>query len=977
MFNTHLKIFASILLLVLGSNSFAQKRYSSYETREQDNFSYRVYENDPLQSRIYTLQNGLTVILSQSKEKPRVQTIIATKAGGKNDPVENTGLAHYLEHMLFKGTNLYGTVDFKKEKVFLDQIDELYDTYNSTTDSLERTIIYGKIDSVSLLASNYSIANEYDKMLKSMGAQGTNAFTDNDVTAYINDIPSNQLHKWVEIEAERFRNPILRLFHTELEAVYEEKNISMDDGGTEQYNLLMADLFKNHPYGTQTIIGKINHLKNPSLVAIRDFYKKYYVPNNMVVIMSGDFDYDETIEMINNHFGDMKPGKIDPFNFPLEYPSMSPREYEVVDPEAENVIFGFRFPGATSKDITMLRVIDLLLSNSEAGLIDLNLNKKQRVLNAFCTPIIKKDYSVHYFQGSPVESQTLEQVKDLLLAQIELIKQGKFDEELLQGLIDNEIVDNMKTYESNPGRAYSLLDMFVNEIDYLDFLNAPYDMSKITKEQVIKFAKENYNDDYCVVYKRKGEKKKKVKIAKPEISKVNLNTDKQSLFVKEIMEENVEDIEPVFVDFKTAISFDTIGAVPVRYIENKNNELFSLYYVIDMGRFHDRQLPFSINYLNYLGTDKYTSDEISKKFYSMACTYGIQTGERQSYVYLSGLQKNFDEALELFEHLLTSAVPDKEAFTRLIQNELKKRENNKSSQRYISLALSNYALYGKDNPNNYILSNEELKGLKAEDLVSQIKLLRNYSHNVYYYGPESLKDIKQNIKRHHNIKGFVPTPEVKEFTFLDEKDKVYFVNYDMVQADIRWMGLGAKYDSEKSATVKLFNNYFGLDMSSVVFQNIRESKALAYSTYAYYGEPKRKEEIGKVGLYVGTQADKLEDAIAAMNELIKKMPKSKESFEQARNSLLLKLRSQRINKASILFNYDKNLKLGSEKDLRHPIYHDIENLEFDDIKKFHRQFFKNNDFVYTVMASKDKVSLDTLGQYGKVIELTVDQIFSY
>ena len=265
------KVVIVLLALVLGvptlsaKNKFASQTHTSPDGK----YTYTTVDGDPYKARIYTLSNGLTVYLSVNKNEPRIQTLIAVRAGSKNDPHDATGLAHYLEHLLFKGTDKFGTLDFAKEKPLLDEISNRFEDYRKTTDPSTRKIKYHEIDSVSGLAAKYAIANEYDKMLGAIGAKGTNAFTWLEQTVYENDIPSNQVTKWLEIESERFRHPVLRLFHTELEAVYEEKNRNIDNDGEEQFETLMAELFKHHTYGTQTTIGTVEDLKNPSIKKIQ------------------------------------------------------------------------------------------------------------------------------------------------------------------------------------------------------------------------------------------------------------------------------------------------------------------------------------------------------------------------------------------------------------------------------------------------------------------------------------------------------------------------------------------------------------------------------------------------------------------------------------------------------------------------------------------------------------------------------------
>ena len=417
--------------------------------------NYESVANDPLNARVYTLDNGMKVYLSSYKEAPRVQTSIAVKAGSKNDPADATGLAHYLEHMLFKGTDKFGSLDYEKEKILLEKIENLYEEYRgiSMADTNKRDLIWNQIDSISGEAAKLCIANEYDKMLSGIGAKGTNAYTSNERTVYINDIPSNQIETWLEIEAERFRMPIFRLFHTELETVYEEKNRALDSDGSKMFEALMIGLFPNHQYGTQTTIGTINHLKNPSLKEIRKYYNKYYVPNNMALCMSGDFDYDEVINLVNKHFGSFERKEDPKFNVISEEKINEPKIIDVYGPEAERLYVGYRLNGADSEDANLLRMVDMVLSNTSAGLIDINVNQAQKAVGAGCFPYILNDYSIHGFYASPTSGQSLENVKDVLISQLDEIKRGNFPDWILDAIISDLKLEQIKKYESNNGRT--------------------------------------------------------------------------------------------------------------------------------------------------------------------------------------------------------------------------------------------------------------------------------------------------------------------------------------------------------------------------------------------------------------------------------------------------------------------------------------------------------------------------------------------
>ena len=508
------KFIAALVVLTLGYMIINSNIQENMKT--ENNYEY--VDNDPLNARVYTLDNGLKVYLTSYADAPRVQTNIAVRAGSKNDPEDATGLAHYLEHMLFKGTDIYGTLDFEKEKPLLDKIESLYEEYRSIdmTDTVNRDRVWSQIDSISGEAAKFAIANEYDKMVTGLGAKGTNAYTSNEKTVYINDIPSNQIEKWLMLEAERFRYPVFRLFHTELETVYEEKNRGLDNDGRKMFEALLDGLFPTHQYGQQTTIGTIDHLKNPSLLEIRKYFDKYYVPNNMAICLSGDFDYDETIQLVEKHWGGFERKDDPTFDVIQESPLNDVVEKEVWGPEAERLYMGFRFDGANTEQSRMLTMMDMVLSNSAAGLIDLNLNQSQKVIGGGCFPMVMKDYSMHGFYGSPKPGQTLNEVKDLLLSQIEEVKVGNFPDWLVGAILSDLKLSQIKKMESNSGRVNEFVDAFILDIPWDEHQNEISELEKITKQDIIDFANANYSDDnYVVVYKRNGEDTSIPKVEKP------------------------------------------------------------------------------------------------------------------------------------------------------------------------------------------------------------------------------------------------------------------------------------------------------------------------------------------------------------------------------------------------------------------------------------------------------------------------------
>ncbi len=969
-----------ILMLFAAAVIFsAQAQDYQWKEATAGGYTYKYVTNDPSQARFYTLKNGLTVILSPTKKDPRIQAYVATKAGSKTDPATNTGLAHYLEHLLFKGTDKYGSLDWAKEKPELDKIDALYEQYNKTKDEAKRKAIYKQIDSVSGVASKYAIANEYDKMMSAMGAQGTNAWTSFEETVYTDDVPASSLDKYLAVQAERFRNPQLRIFHTELEAVYEEKNRSLDNDGGKVFETLFSTLFQNHNYGKQTTIGTIEHLKNPSLVEIRKYFNTYYVPNNMGVILSGDFDPDQAIAKIDRAFSYMQSKPVPKYTFQPEVPFNAPVIKEITGPDAESVAIGFRLPGNKDKDVLLADLVGAILTNGKAGLLDLNLVKKQRLLRASAFTFTLQDHGVLWLNASPTSGQTLEDVQKLVLNEIENLKKGNFDADLLPSIVNNIKKDKIEETEKYSGRASNLVNAFTSELDWKDQVAYVNDLSKIKKEDVVAFANRYLGNNYVAVLKRKGETKNNLKIEKPAITPVETNADKQSAFVKMVNDMPNTPSAPVFLDFEKDIQKAKMGKAEVLYVPNTENDLYRLRYRYKIGAMNDLRQPLAAQYIQFLGTDKKSAEDISKEFYKIASSFNVATGEEYTTVTIEGLQENFGKAVQLYEDLVLNAKPSEEALAALKARLAKARKDAKSNKGAILQGLTSYAMYGPKNKFNHTLTDAQLNAVTAQELVDRIKNLNQYEQTVIYYGPESLKNLTAQLGKMHKVPAkFATAAPMATFKQQPQtKNQVLFADYDMVQAETRWIRNTDVYDPAKTTLVNVFNNYFGGGMGGIVFQTIRESKALAYSTYGVYVQPQKKSDQYYMMSYVGSQADKFNDAVGAMNELLTKMPELPVNLELAKNKVKKDIQTERIMEDNIIFRYLAAKELGLKDDIRKQMYTNVDNVTMADLKNFHANNFSGKPYTYALVASEKNVKMEDLKKIGEVKKISLEELFGF
>ena len=943
---------------------------------------YETVKGDPLKTKIYTLDNGLKVYMSVNKEEPRIQTYIAVRSGGRNDPADNTGLAHYLEHLMFKGSESLGTTDYAAEKPILDRIEELYEVYRTKTDPEERREIYRVIDSLSYEASKISIPNEYDKSMAVIGANGTNAFTSNDVTCYTEDIPSNQVENWAKVQSDRFKNMVIRGFHTELEAVYEEYNMYLND---DQENAMMAIdsvLFPHHPYGTQTVLGTSDHLKNPSIKAIKKQKATYYVPNNCAICVSGDFDPDEFVKIIEKYFGDWQPNPDLPvFSCEPEEPITTPVEKEVLGTEAEFVMLAWRYPGEEVIGSEVANIVEAVLNNGMAGIMDLDLIQQQKVLAAQAMAYGRTDYSEFMLAGYPKQGQTLEEVRDLLLGSVAKLRSGDFDEGLISATVSNFKLSQMRSMERNSSRAMSMVNSFVAGHSWKDDVKQLDRFGKLTKQDVVDWANEYLGENsYALVYKRVGPNPKNEKIEAPEITPIVTNRDKQSDFLTELQGSEVKPIEPVFVDYDRDMSvFNLQSGIEVLYKHNDINDIASIQFLFDEGILSDPAMSLAADYVGYLGSETRSAEEIASEMYSLACSYSLRSGTGQTSYSVTGLSENIGKALSIMEDLIANAKADEDILEELKADMLQERAVNKLTQRSCNNALTNYVMYGPDYIKATTLTNGQLAGITSEELLAKVTNLLTKQHKVLYYGPMSENEVRNLLAEYHDVAGDLE-PLVRKYPVrvLTPEPKVFIAPYDTRQFNyIQYSDRGEKFVMDDAPAIEVFNEYFGGGMNTVVFQEMREARALAYSAGAYLNPPSYTDDTYSFYARIGSQNDKLQTAVEAFDEIINNMPESQKSFDIAKSSLEGTLRTSRTTGMSVLNSYLSSQQLGLKEPVDKYVFEKLGDITLEDLSKTQQKWVKDRTYVYGILGDASGLDLNFLKTLGPVQQVTLEDIFGY
>ncbi|MBH10810.1 MAG: hypothetical protein CMG74_10765 [Candidatus Marinimicrobia bacterium] len=945
-----------------------------------------IYGNsEKIYVEMYTLDNGMTVILNQDNNESSVFGAIAVKGGGKQDPADATGIAHYLEHMLFKGTSDLGTVDYASEKVFLDSIEILYDQLGITTNADKRLQIQKKINNLNIQASEYAIPNEFDRLVESIGGTGVNAFTNDDMIVYISSFPGHQINKWLDINSHRFVNPVFRLFQSELETVYEEKNRAMDNMFRKLVEEYLYNFFKKHPYGQQTVIGTVDHLKNPSLSKMKDYYDKYYVANNMYLMLSGDFNVNGIKEKIEKTFGKLKSGESPSFVNIQENPF---RGREVISKRLTPIrigIIGFRMPNPRHRDYETLMVIQNLFNNrSSTGLLD-RLTVENKLLATQAIPeLAGADLGGMAFLFIPkLIFQTFNGAENLVLDQIQKVKDGEFDNEFFEAIKLSMIQDHESALESTNNRLNYFLKLMYDYDNWDDIMGYPDRISGIDKEEVIRVANKYFGNDYLVLKSRIGFPKK-TKLEKPPYKSVkpknNESKSNYSLKFESIPEEK---LTPRYIDTeKDVLSTKIADNYYYHHAINPVNSIFTMRLEYGIGSRENSALEYAAGLLSMIGNNEYTFDQFKEELQKIGATIDPFIDRDYFGFNIRGFDKYFDQTIELAGSFLSGMnvrEEDEKKLKKLIQGSVIERKFEAREPSAKGDALKNFSLYRE---NSRLLTRATVKEVKKMDhlyLLEQIKDAMLVETNVFYTGSldnkRVIEKVKENIVLNENLRKS-QSPIIDELK-LPSSNTVYFYNdKKAVQSQVYILTEGSEMSLEDRNISLAFDRYFGAGMAGIVFQEIREFRSLAYSARGTYQRPYFLNGKGYFQGYMGNQADKTIEALEAYLDLLMNMPEKSNRTEKIKSGLIQSLNSKKPNFRVVGQRVKTWKHQGYKADPRIIQNEHFQELEFQDIIDFYQSYIKKDVVTIAIVGDKRKIDMEKLSKFGKIIEVSKKDIFN-
>lgn len=946
----------------------------SYQSQAEDLNALKVKE--------YRLENGLTVWLNEDHSQPKVFGAVVVKAGAKDCP--DTGIAHYFEHMMFKGTDRIGTLDYESEKVLLDSIAMKYDELAMTEDTAARARLQKEINELSIRSSEYVIPNEFNRLINRFGGSGLNAATSYDATIYFNTFSPQYMVQWAEINSERLINPVFRLFQSELETVYEEKNMYGDFIGGQVMDTLMARYFGPHPYA-YPIIGSTKNLKNPRLTEMHKFFEDYYVASNMALILSGDFDAQQVMPILEKAFSRIRSGNA-PKQEKVMLPPFNGRETIKVKfpiPFIKAMGLGFRGVSANHEDQVALNIAVNLLNNSNGtGYLD-KLMVEHKLMGALAINESMNEAGILAVAIMPkLLIQSYSSAEKMVWDEINRVKNGDFSDEMFNSLKLEQKRQYASSLENIDSRATIMMNLFSQGKSWNDYLNEVARIESITKEDVVRVAQKYFSNNYLCVTKSTG-KYPKDNLPKPAFSPVvPRNADASSSYAKQLEKIPEQQVAPRIIDFEKDVKTSKLTPLVTLYTTpNPLNDIFTLNISYGIGALEQPELMQLTNYLQLLGTESLSFEQFRSRLQSIGSTLAFDVTPDAFVMKVTGFDNHIDETMELVGDFIRHAKADDKKLRQIVDDAKVSEKAFFKSGDNVASALLEQVKYGDQSRYLRKLSLSQIKKLKGKDMLAIYDKVRSVQCDLHYCGTLPVEKVIGTIRQHLPLERTTVASNSPYYRELKQYDRptVFFIDMpDMAQSIVYGYVKGDPVDDKASRHAsRLFSVYFGGDMSSLMFQEIREFRSFAYRTSGRYQLPNHahKGTAGSFTAMLSTQSDKTLDALGVLDSLIREMPLKPERMEAVKQTLVNRINNDYPPFRNLSEKVASTRMEGFDRDPAEEFLRDIATMDMQDISRFYREQISGRPVVYVIAGNRKHIDMKKLAKYGTIIKVKKKDIY--
>ena len=936
--------------------------------------------------KTFKLANGLTVYVWEDDTQSDVYGIVGVRAGSYDDPEQYTGLAHYLEHMLFKGTQKIGALDWAKEEPIYNQIIAKYDEMAAEQDPAKKEEIGMQINELTIEAAKISSSVEYCNLCELIGDKVTNAWTSYDYTMYVNKVPAYRMNQWLTLASERFVNPVFREFQTELETVYEEYNRSKDNPSREVQEKMLETVFGKTPYA-RSVIGLGEHLKNPQLSKLIEFYNKWYVPGNMVLVIAGNVKANDIIGKIGTTFGKLPAGEVPVRNVAPDEKIQGRMQKTIYAGYSPVVYLFYNGIKSGAEDEIPLEVVMALISNSsETGVAD-KLVLDGEISSVGGGVLSFKEQGRLIIEGVPLYDNnqrryaTNKSTEKKLLAVIEKIRNGEFTDEDVELAKNNLCMQIELAMEDNETVASQLAESFIYGQDPTDLVNRVEKIKAVTTEQIKAIAKKYFDDNYLVLNfeKEKGNQPKD-KISKPKYKPLIQAEGQQSMFAQQFKYVRAGAVTDTKMNLSKVQSKKINELSELNYTNNPNSNIFDLTIRYGAGTKVYPKLAYAATLMNDAGImGNYKSQELKKQFAKLNVDYSVSANDDYLTIRVQGEESSLTAACDLLSKLILMPELDEKQLNRLKNNILASRYIRRWDPSSGNQPLLQYVIYRENSPYIKEPSDYVVNDMTIADLTGDITRAATYAARIYYTGAMPFDDVHKILSEHLPLVANEKpsdSPQDRPIADAPENTIYFYANNDAKQAQIYFYFPMLKYSKEQEVLANAFYEYFSGGFNGLVLTEIRVKRSMAYSTGATTVPPTvAGNPIFFYGT-IGTQNDKTIDAVTVFMDLLKDMPRHDWRIDNIKAYLLQQCQTSAPSPRDLPFSKDAYRLLGFEGEPMDEMIEQINALTIDDIYKFYEDNIKGKPVVIGITGNPKDFNVNDLSKYGKVNKIGPKQIYN-
>jgi len=926
----------------------------------------------------YKLSNGMEVVLCENQFASGVSGVVVVKAGAKHDPIGANGMAHLIEHLVFKGGEKIGAIDFEREKAHLRNIEILFKELHRVKNEKDMLFVKELISAESIKAAKYSNQNEYNDLLKRIGATDVNANTNFDRTIFHSVVPPAQLSNWLTINSQIFIRPVFRSLLQELEIIKEERRNSTQNQDNTIYDVVLANIFKTLPFGCNTIGGVLSPEHAPTVASLREFYARYYVPSNMALVLVGNFNSRQVKPLIESSFGAIPKQNFVADAWPKEI-ELDGREFRSERiATRDTCVVGFQTVSANHADAEAIDLIMLLLSDvNKIGLLD-QLESNNKISDVRIIDFPFGEAGCLAVQASPVGFvQGLRGVERLILKQFEKIKKGQFDDRVFESLKQKMIFSYISTFEDHVSAAFTFADNISVGNSARHVATYVQRIQRLTKEEIVVVANKYFNANYFCLFAKKGQPVKEVCNVE-DFKAIRPLLDRKSVFAKELEAKLAANQAISFPSFPDTQNMEVVRGVNLYTSYNPINDIFRLTMKFKIGESKMKGVSFVADLLNAWIKEEKTKGGLTDVFPQFSCNLLVYADADYFTFELTGFEFSLGKAICRTAVMLKWPDFSRKRLKNRLRVEKEVREHQIGDIESVVNAFHSLFTKGEKSMFKNRAFLKDLSKMDRADFEIKLSEILSADLDVFFSGKTSCSDLKDLLQREFCFqarktdKPLVSSSQARRVV----ENKIYFLNNEYNnQVHIGFFAQLPALDIDLMPEIEGFNAYFSGDFSGLLLQEIRETYPLAYSASGYVSSAYNGKSAVFRG-YVLTHAEKAIRAIQTYLSLLEDMPRRPERFQIVSQGIINRMAtmSPRFREAPYMHRRWSNR--GADIKVHTDLIRNIKQLQFSQIEKFYEKYIQRTGVAICITGNLNNFSMEELLQIGPVRMMNVKDLFT-